>query len=232
MADGGVETGDSPAANPPPGGTNAPAKFGNSFLWLAVLFWLLACFALAGYTALDNFPREAFLSFDGQPVGSCSVIAPSLVAGNSAAASAFCTASQVLEGVPGQLPDGVTVTNGSIDFSTLRLGDWLQAVLQPPPIFVAAIGAIALLFLVNFSKATSTVRAGLAASITVVIFGLVLFPRGLTSLGDVGLRSQLVDAWKLIIAFYFGTEGAVQALRVLKPGSGTPGGDLEGPATG
>ena len=126
------------------------------------------------------------------------------------------------------LPADVEFTStGVVLWDAVTKQQVLAAATQPDVWFTLALGAIAMLFLVAFSRATSTVRAGLAASISVVFFGLLLFPLNFTARIPADMRGELVNAWQLVLIFYFGTEGTVQAIKVLRPGTSEGvGGDL------
>ena len=86
--------------------------------------------------------------------------------------------------------------------------------------------AVALMFWFGFSRATYTLRAGLASAIFVVFLGVLLFPTAFTDEIDADMRKELVNAFQLVMAFYFGTEGAVQAVKAWRGGAGS-GGDLD-----
>ena len=85
--------------------------------------------------------------------------------------------------------------------------------------------AVALMFWFGFSQATYTLRAGLASAIFVVFLGVLLFPNAFTDEINEDMRKELVNAFQLVMAFYFGTEGAVQAVKAWRGGGS--GGDLD-----
>lgn len=212
-------------ATSPEGDIATGGGFPRYLLWVAIGFWLLASVAGAVSAALPTLPEEASISRQGEIVDTCDVIAPTLVAADPSIAGNWCTAT---EDLGRRLPDDVQFTStGAIAWEAVNKGQVIAAATQPDVWFTLAIGAIAMLFLVGFSRATNTVRAGLAASISVVFFGLLLFPVNFTQRIPTDMRSELIHAWQLVLIFYFGTEGAVQAIKVLRPeGGASVGGDL------
>lgn len=85
---------------------------------------------------------------------------------------------------------------------------------------------VAVMFWFGFSQATYTLRAGLASAIFIVFLGVLLFPDAFTSQIDDEMRKEFVNAFQLVLAFYFGTEGAVQAVKAWRGEAGA-GGDLD-----
>jgi hypothetical protein len=201
--------------------TVAPMPTGSRrALWFALAIWVVAVFiGTAGRFA----PREAFpMTGGGQSIVQCSDV----FVGSERIEyeqGDWCTDGNVIGAV---LPDDVTFSTGGVvlDWSSFR--DQLIETLYQPDFWLAAgLGTAALVTIFAFASITGALRTGLAAGITVVFFGLLLMPGFFTFQVPADLRSELVDAWKLIIVFYFGTEGAVQAWKVVHPEGRNVGGD-------
>ncbi len=183
-------------------------------LWLAVL--LLGSFG----QSIQGFPREAFFSLDGQPVDRCIAINDEA---SEEQQGEWCTPTEVLGPA---LPDDVEVASGDIVWSEVGFEEVGSALLQPALWFTIGIGMIALLVFGAFAAATGTVRAGIAASVSIVFLALLLFPAEFTAQVPGDLRQELVSAWQWVIAFYFGSEAAVQAFKAVRPSNAPVEGDL------
>jgi hypothetical protein len=80
-------------------------------------------------------------------------------------------------------------------------------------------GSAILAFFALFDR-TDTMRGPLAASVTIVFFGLLLFPVWFSDSIDPGYSDKLVWAWALVISFYFAVEGTVQVKKINEQGKG------------
>jgi hypothetical protein len=199
--------------------------FPNWMLWLAIVLWFVACVAGTFGSSISSLPHEAFIQLDGQPVAACSVMNPAAVEGDPDVASQWCTPDDVLGAT---LPDDVTFVQGDVDWQEVDWDDLANVFGAADMWLTLGLGLVGLIFLVGFSKVSGTLRAGLAAAISVTFMGLLLFPVAFTSRIPADMRGELVTAWQWVIAFYFGSEAAVQAVKVLRPAGSTAGGDLTG----
>lgn len=192
-------------------------------LLLGALLWLGA--SIAG-TLGDSLPREVyFVTADDRGIDVCEFINPEAVQAGQAAPSEWCTRGEVLgESLP---TDARTIT-GAVTLDGVSAWSLLGGTLARPDLWLTVgVGGAALIFLYEFSRATGTVRAGLAVAISVVFLGLLLFPTTFTARIPADMRSELVTAWQLVVLFYFGSEAAVQAFRIVKGRSEV--GDLAAP---
>lgn len=190
-----------------------------SFGWIMIL-WGFASFAgVFGQT----LPREVFWSTsDGRGVGRCEAYNPAAVEKGSAAKLDWCTSDQVLGT---SLPRDVQSFTGRIDATGIELGHWLEVLSRPDFWLTIALGWSALIIMYAFAKVTGTLRAGLAAAISVVFLGLLLFPATFTVRIPSDMRAELVTAWQWVVIFYFGSEAAVQAWKVSHPDAANIRGD-------
>jgi hypothetical protein len=187
---------------------------------LALALWLIAAVVGTVGDSLKTLEREASFSFQGEPVGTCSEINPAAVERDSAVATQWCTPSSVLGP---SLPSGVETYVGDIDWSNVGASDFVEALGQPELWLTLGVGGSALFIFAAFARATGTVRAGLAAAVSIVFLGLLLFPSAFTSRIAPDMRIELVSAWKWVIVFYFGSEAAVQAWKIANPNSPAAG---------
>lgn len=78
----------------------------------------------------------------------------------------------------------------------------------------AGLGGTAIIALWVFARVTGTLRAGIAAGVVLVFFGLLLLPTTVTFGVPDDLRSELIWAWGLVIGVYFTTEAVIQGLKI------------------
>lgn len=191
------------------------------FRWflLVIGFWCLA--SIAG-TVGQYLPREALLSTaDGRGIGACDTYNREAVLSGEAMPQDWCTTDQVIGGT---LPPDVRFSSGGLSIANISWADVLEAFIRPDLWLTVGIGGIAIVFIYIFAQGTGTLRAGLAAGISIVFFGFLLFPAVFTERIPVDMRRELVSAWQWVIIFYFGSEAAVQAWKVSHPkGSNIPG---------
>lgn len=205
------------------GAEGSAAGFPNWMLWLAMLLWALACVAGTFGNSLRSLPSDvSFSTADGQPVNFCYLINPAAVEEDLEVANQWCTPEEVIGRT---LPSDVRSYQGEVQWDEIGWGDLAGIFGQPELWLTLGLGLTALMFLTGFAKATGTLRAGLAAAISVVFLGLLLFPVAFTYQLPADMRSELVEAWQWVIAFYFGSEAAVQAFKVWKPQAAAIGGD-------
>jgi hypothetical protein len=196
-------------------------------LWIAMLLWAVACVAGSIGSSLQFLPHEAFyVSASGENIDFCTNINPEAVAEDANVAWYWCTHDEVLGET---LPPDVESFSGGVLWDMVTADDVVTAFGQPQLWLTLGLGLIALMFLTGFAKATGTLRAGLAASISVVFLGLLLFPTAFTYALPADMRGELIGAWQWVIAFYFGSEAAVQAFKVWKPAAAAVGGDVTPP---
>ena len=188
--------------------------------WMLVLIivWFVAC--LAG-TAGQSLPRQVFYqTAEGQSIDFCVYINPTAVA-EGTSQSDWCTADTV---VGSSLPTDVKSSVGGISLHGFEASVWIDVLTRPDLWLTIGLGTAAILCLFLFTKASGTMRAGIAAAVTIVFFGLLLFPTGFTNRIPADMRGELVSAWQWVVLFYFGSEAAVQAWKVAHPGAeGIPG---------
>jgi hypothetical protein len=196
--------------------------FPNWMLALAMVLWAIACIAGTFGSSLMFLPRDAHFTLDGESIDFCSSINPDVVEADLSVAWYWCSADEVLGR---SLPAGAETIQGRIRWSDVSWEDIANMFGQPQLWLTLGLGLTSLIFLTGFAKATGTLRAGLAAAISVVFLGLLLFPTQFTGRLPADMRTQLVEAWKWVIAFYFGSEAAVQAIKVYSSRSSTVGGD-------
>lgn len=202
-----------------------PGKFVRA--WAVVLIlgvWTVTVFL--GTVAL-TLPREGtFTTRDGQPLDFCSNIDQT----SDAPALSLCTLDGKVIGHPGS-DDVVSHVGGQLlDFETVR-AQFGKTLFHPQFWLALGLGGTAVFTLFSVARSTGTFRTGLATSVTLIFFGILLFPGGLTAGLDHDLRSELINAWKVVIAFYFGSEAAVQAFKVFHPTGRTVTGDVPDAAT-
>ena len=137
--------------------------------------------------------------------------------------SQLCTPTKVLGS---RLPNDVDVAVRDINWSTVQFTDFLGALGQPSLWLTLGVGGSALLIFGAFARLTGTQRAALAASVSIVFLGLLLFPAAFTGTVPSDLRIELIEAWKWVIVFYFGSEAAVQAFKLRSPGADGSTGDV------
>lgn len=101
-----------------------------------------------------------------------------------------------------------------------------ETLVRPEFWLATSLGILALWVLLIFARNSGTLRTGIAASVTVVFLGLLLYPGYMTQTVPADLRSELIGAWKLLIVFYFGSEAAVQAWKVVHPSGKEVTGDM------
>ena len=210
-------------------GEASGGRLSNGIMFLTLAFWVVAAFF---GTAGLYVTREAFFTTkDGEPIASCSQVAPKLVEEGKALPSDWCTQGGTSLGP--RLPNDAKSLSGSliVDRRTLQT-QYTETVTQPDFWLTVGLGGGSIVTLFGFARATGTLRAGLAASISVVFLGLLLFPTFFTARIETDLRSELVGAWKLIILFYFGSEAAIQAWKVLHSGGAQVSGDLGSSSSG
>jgi hypothetical protein len=208
------------------GSASAPLSLSKAWLSLVLSLWFVA--ALAG-TINQAAPREALVqTSDGEPVDSCFEINPELVTSGGAEATDWCTSDSLVGRGPRIPTKGVEVIPGDIRFAAYDfLPTLLRALLLPDLWLTWGVGGAALLSLFFFARATGTLRAGLAAAISVVFLGILLFPTYFTARIPPDMRAELVKAWQWVILFYFGSEAAVQAWKVTHPEGANVTGDMK-----
>lgn len=212
-----------PAEDPP-----AIGKFVPRWALISILVvWAITVFL--GTVGLA-VPREvSFATRDGQSLDFCSnleVEAPD---------SSLCTRDRDVVGLPTSSEVESFVGDPLLDFETIE-NEFLKTLIQPALWLALGLGGAAVLTLFSVAHATGTFRTGLATSVTLIFFAILLFPGGLTAGLDHDLRSELINAWKVVISFYFGSEAAVQAFKVFYPTGRSVTGDVPDngtpPATG
>lgn len=187
---------------------------------VALALWFLA--SIAGTTG-QMLPREALIATsDGRGVGVCGVYNPDAVAADRAKPTEWCTADEVLGA---RLPDGVQSFPGDIMTGEINIDHWLNVFSRPDLWLTLGVGGSAIVMLYAFAHSTGTLRAGLAAAISLVFLGLLLFPTTFTARIPGDMRAELVTAWQWVVIFYFGSEAAVQAWKISHPGGAKVGGD-------
>ena len=206
----------------PPSGR--AGRLSRPMLIVAFFLWFVASVAGTLGGSLDRLPRDVSFSLDGAPVDFCYIIRADAVEEDLSLANQWCTPDEVLGP---RLPDGIDTHLGEIQWQSVSWDTFVETLGQPDLWLTVGVGGSALLFFIAFAQATGTIRAGLAASISVVFLGLLLFPAAFTARIPADMRSELVEAWKWVILFYFGSEAAVQAAKIVSPGSPSAGGDLE-----
>lgn len=170
--------------------TTVSYRLPRYLLPVAIAFWSVASVAGAISIALPSLPQEVSISLDGRTVDACRVIAPDLVQEDPSISDDWCTSQELLGPT---LPDNVEFNStGTVVWDAVEFDDVLKAATVPTVWFTISLGAIALVFLIAFSQATGTLRAGLAASISAVFFGLLLFPQYFTSLIPGDMRAELI----------------------------------------
>lgn len=211
------------------GPSGGGGRVSNGVMWLTLLFWLVSAFF---GTAGLYVTREAFLTTkDGETIERCEQSAPTLVEQGNAQATDYCTYSGKLLGP--ELPTDAKSVSGNlvVDRDTLKR-QYVETLTQPDFWLTVGLGGGAIVTLFGFARATGTLRAGLAAAISVVFLGLLLFPTFFTARVGEDLKSELMTAWQFVIMFYFGSEAAIQAWKVVHPEGAAVAGDLGGSASG
>lgn len=193
-------------------------KFVPSWVAISILVvWVVTVFL--GTVGL-TLPREvSFATHDGQPLDFCSnleIDAPD---------SSLCTRDGDVVGLPASSEVESFVGDPQLDFDTIQ-NEFLKTLIQPTFWLALGLGGAAVITLFSVARATGAFRTGLATSVTLIFFGILLFPGGLTAGLDHELRSELINAWKVVIAFYFGSEAAVQAFKVFSPTGRSVTGDI------
>lgn len=203
----------------------APSTGGDFSIpvWVVVVIlalWVVTVFL--GTVAL-TLPREgSFATRDGRPLELCSNLE-----GVDAPDFYLCTLDGDVVGPP-RSDDVVSQVGAQIlDWETITK-QFGTTIFQPQFWLAVGLGVAAVLTLFVVARATGTLRAGLATSITLIVFGLLLFPGGLTAGLDAELRSEIINAWKVVVAFYFGSEAAVQAFKIFRPAGQDVTGDIPG----
>jgi hypothetical protein len=169
-----------------------------------------------------TLPREgSFATRDGQPLDFCSNVDPAI----DAPTLSLCTLDGDVVGSPSSSEVVRQVGEQILDYDTVSDQFW-KTFFQPAFWLALGLGGVAVVTLFTVARATGTFRTGLATSVTLIFFAILLFPGGLTAGLDHDLRSELINAWKVIIAFYFGSEAAVQAFKVFHPSGRTVTGDV------
>lgn len=203
---------------------DAPVKVPAWAIWFAGVVWVIAVFF---GTAGMSTSREAFpITADGKGIVQCSTLAEDILE-RSTESTDWCVVDGTFIGPV--LPDDVRYTQGDVILDRESIGRQTVDVLVRPEFWLATgLGVLALSTLYVFAIGTGTLRTGIAASVTVVFLGLLLFPGYLTQAVPGDLRRELIDAWKLLIVFYFGSEAAVQAWKVVHPEGKEVQGDVAG----
>lgn len=106
-----------------------------------------------------------------------------------------------------------------------------ETLIRPDMWLGVGLGAMAIVSIWVFARATGTFRAGIAAGVVIVFLGLLLLPSTLTFGVPNDLRSELIWAWGLVIGFYFTTEAVIQGLRIRASGDSSVAGDLVAAST-
>lgn len=195
--------------NPTAGTTAAsPIEREMRFGWLILLLalWLVTCFM---GSATSFVTRNAyFTTMDGRPIERCGNL------GLGSNPREWCD-SLTLESL-GQLPeDQVQVHSSSVILSGETIGHAFGETLVRPDMWLAAgLGGTAIIAFWVFARATGTLRAGIAAGVVLVFFGLLLLPTTVTFGVPGDLRGELIWAWGLVIGFYFTTEAVIQGLKI------------------
>ena len=168
-----------------------------------------------GTAALYATRSVSYVLEDGSGIERCGIVAPELVTSDGADSDDWCTTGDS-EKVADRLPATARAVPTELIVDRRTIGATLGETLFRPDMWLAAgLGSVAICMLFIFSRVTGTLRAGLAASISVVFFGMLLLPSTVTFGLPDDLETELVKAWGLMIAFYFGSEAAVQAVKVL-----------------
>jgi hypothetical protein len=92
----------------------------------------------------------------------------------------------------------------------------LRALIHPELWLTISVGAGALIAFFALAQRTSTLRAPLAASVTVAFLGLLLFPFYFTSGTHPQFTETLIWGWSVVMVGYFGSEAAVQATKIVQ----------------
>jgi hypothetical protein len=198
---------------------------------VALSLWVVA--SIAG-TVGQSLPREAlFTTSDGRSLGFCQTYQPDAVLSGKARATDYCTTDQIFGA---SQPADARSYPGRILTENLGLSDWVDVFTRPDLWLTIGLGGAAILLMYVFWKATRTLRAGLAAAVSIVFLGLLLFPAAFTARIPGDMRAELVTAWQWVIIFYFGSEAAVQAWKISHRDDETGGdaadaGSAETPAT-
>jgi hypothetical protein len=91
-----------------------------------------------------------------------------------------------------------------------------RALIHPELWLTISVGAGALIAFFALANRTSTLRAPLAASVTVAFLGLLLFPFYFTSGTHPQFTETLIWGWSVVMVGYFGSEAAVQATKIVQ----------------
>jgi hypothetical protein len=217
----GGQAGDTPSEEEPTSGDgNGDSGDGEhtarlSYGGLAVVLVLWVVTSFFGTAALYATRSVSYVTEDGSGIERCGIVARDLVESGDADDDDWCSTVNP-EKVADRLPATARAVPTALIVDRETIGATLGETLFRPDMWLAAgLGSIAICMLFIFSRVTGTLRAGLAASISVVFFGMLLLPSTVTFGLPDELEGELVDAWGLMIAFYFGSEAAVQAVKVL-----------------
>lgn len=199
-------------------------RLSNRVMIATLFFWLVAAFF---GTASLHVTREAhWTTADGAAITFCSEAAPELVEEGRAEPADWCTYDD--DHLGERLPSDAKSFSGNLIFDRESLTrQYAETAVQPDFWLTVGLGGAALTTLFGFARATGTVRAGLAAAISVVFLGLLLFPSFFTARIETDLKSELVTAWQWVVLFYFGSEAAIQGWKVRHSEGAGVAGDLE-----
>ncbi|WP_143546154.1 hypothetical protein [Rhodococcoides fascians] len=196
-------------------------------LWIAPLLGVWWLTSILGVLASRIDIREAFATTsEGRTIGYCGDINPRAVENAPDVAYQYCTSTEV---IGPSYPDDVQWVSGSRIFPPTRdaaIDVVWNAMATYDLWFALGIGTAAIIAFFVLSTATGTLRAGLAAALTFVFLGIVLFPSEFTARIPADVRTELITSFRWIILFYFGSEAAVQAWKVAKPEGANVTGDI------
>lgn len=181
------------------------------FRWFlgVIVLWILASFA---GTLGQSLPREAlFATSDGRGVGFCLNYNPDAVSSGTAEPTDYCSNDETFGA---KLPKNTKSYPGKILLDATQGSDWVNVLTRPDFLLTVGLGSSAILLLYAFARGTGTLRAGLAAAISLVFLGILLFPLSFTTNIPEDMRTELVTAWQWVVIFYFGSEAAVQAWKI------------------
>lgn len=193
-------------------------------IFAAIPLWVIGVFFGTASTATSR--RANPITSDGKLIVPCIQEARGAAANPTAAPGDWCLQAEGTVIGP-DLPADVSYTQGEIVLDRASFNHTLWETLSRPEFWLAtSLGILALWVLFIFARNSGTLRTGIAASVTVVFLGLLLFPGYMTQTVPADLRSELIGAWKLLIVFYFGSEAAVQAWKVVHPEGKEVTGDM------
>lgn len=197
-------------------------EMGYGWMVLLLALWTVTCFM---GSASIHTTREAFLTTsDGVGIERCYV--------NDAEADPEDWCEALTGRNIGPLSaDEIESTSGGVIFDAETIGRMAgETVIRPDMWLGVGLGAMAIISIWVFARATGTFRAGIAAGVVVVFLGLLLLPSTVTFGVPNDLRSELIWAWGLVIGFYFTTEAVIQGLRIRASGDASVAGDLVAPS--